>query len=148
VSGHEDGPGPFSFDLEKARRLLAEEGGFIYDSLPYNDELPYYVRVGDRPWLVIPYAGDTNDAGYRSQLATPEHFYQYLVAAFDQHYEEGADAPGIMSIGLHSVISGRAARATAIDRFIAYANQRGGVWWARRDEIAHFWLKNYPPVAG
>jgi peptidoglycan/xylan/chitin deacetylase (PgdA/CDA1 family) len=131
---------------ERTRQLLLEEGGFIYDSLAYNDELPYYVRVQGHPWLVIPYAADTNDAGYRSKFATPEHFYQYLVAAFKQHYEEGAETPKMMSIGLHSVISGRAARATAIDRFISFAKEHDRVWWARRDEIARFWLENYPPV--
>lgn len=131
---------------ERTRRLLVEEGGFIYDSLPYNDELPYYVRVQDKPWLVIPYAADTNDASYRSTIGTPEQFYQYLVAAFDQHYEEGAEVPRMMSVGLHSTLSGRAARATAIDRFIAYAKEHDRVWIARRDEIARFWLDRYPPT--
>jgi peptidoglycan/xylan/chitin deacetylase (PgdA/CDA1 family) len=122
------------------------EGHFLYDSDDYNDELPYYVPVRGRPWLVVPYAADTNDARYFTApgFGTPDHFYQYLVASLDRLHEEGARAPKMMSIGLHCRISGRPGRASAIDRFIAYAKRRGGVWFARRDAIARLWLTNYP----
>lgn len=53
----------------------------------------------------------------------------------------------MMSIGLHCRISGRAGRATALDRFIEYAKKRGDVWFARRDEIARHWLEHYPAGA-
>ncbi len=131
---------------ERTRRLLQEEGGFLYDSDAYNDELPYYVTVQGEPWLVLPYAADSNDARYFTApgFGTPEHFYQYLVSSFNVLYEEGAETPKMLSIGLHCRISGRPARATAIDRFIAYANRFEGVWWARRDEIARHWRAHYP----
>lgn len=134
---------------ERTRRLLAEEGGFLYDSDAYNDELPYYTRVLDRPWLVVPYSADTNDAGYMNALGfgTPERFYEYLVASFDRLHEEGATVPRMMSVGLHCRISGRPGRATAIDRFIQYAKGKGQVWFARRDEIARFWLDHVPAPA-
>jgi allantoinase len=130
------------------RRLLAEEGGFIYDSDAYNDDLPYYVTVNSQPWLVVPYAADTNDAGYMNQLGfgTPDRFYEYLVASFDQLWEEGERLPKLMSVGLHCRISGRPGRATAIARFITYAKQRGLVWFARREDIARFWLEHVPPA--
>ena len=94
----------------------------------------------------MPYAADTNDAGYMNQLAfgTPERFYQYLVASFDRLHDEGDRVPRLLSIGLHCRISGRPGRATAIDRFIAHAKSRGQVWFARRDEIARFWLEHMP----
>jgi len=132
---------------DRTRRLLAEEGGFLYDSDAYNDELPYYVAVDGRPWLVIPYAMDTNDGRYVAPAGwvTPDHFYDYLVASFDRLHEEGATSPRMMSVGLHCRLSGHPARATVIDRFIAHGKARGGVWFARRDEIARFWREHYPP---
>jgi peptidoglycan/xylan/chitin deacetylase (PgdA/CDA1 family) len=133
---------------QRTRGLLAQEGGFIYDSDAYNDELPYYVTVLGRPWLVIPYASDTNDSRYFTapRVGSPDDFYRYLAASFDRLYEEGARAPKLMSVGLHCRISGRPARAAAVDRFLAYANQRSRVWFARRDEIARYWIGKYPPT--
>ena len=135
---------------ERTRRLLAEEGGFIYDADAHNDDLPYYVPVLGRPWLVVPYATDTNDGRYLSApgFSTPQQFSEYLTASFDCLYAEGDRVPKMMPIGLHTRISGRPARATVVDRFIAYAKQRGNVWFARRDEIARFWLERYPPPTG
>ena len=49
------------------RRLLVEEGGFLYDSDTYNDELPYWVRVNDRPHLVVPYSLTANDSKFGSR---------------------------------------------------------------------------------
>ena len=126
-----------------------QEGGFLYDSDAYNDELPYYVQVLGRDWLVVPYSADTNDGRYFSApgFVTPEDFYQYLVASFDRLYEEGDRIPRLLSVGLHCRISGRPGRATAIDRFLSYTQQRGDIWFARRDEIARFWLDRYPARA-
>jgi peptidoglycan/xylan/chitin deacetylase (PgdA/CDA1 family) len=132
---------------ERTRLLLQEEGGFIYDNDAYNDELPYYVQVRNKPWLVLPYAADANDARYFTApgFGTPEHFYQYLVATFDTLYAEGAETPKMMSIGLHCRISGRPGRSVALDRFIEYAKSHDKVWFARRDEIARHWWAHYPP---
>jgi peptidoglycan/xylan/chitin deacetylase (PgdA/CDA1 family) len=133
---------------ERTRRLLAEEGGFLYDSDAYNDELPYYVPVLGRPWLVVPYAADTNDGRYAVApgWSNSDQFSDYLIASFDQLYDEGATRPAMMSVGLHCRLSGRPGRARAVDRFIAYARARGGVWFARRDEIARFWRDACPPA--
>ena len=134
---------------ERTRRLLAEQGGFLYDSDAYNDDLPYYVPVLGRPWLVVPYAADANDGRYVSApgWSNSDQFYDYLVASFDQLYDEGITRPAMLSVGLHCRLSGRPGRARAIDRFLAYAKARGGVWFARRDEIARFWWDNHPPDA-
>jgi allantoinase len=128
---------------EQTRSLLAEEGGFVYDSDAYNDDLPYFVPVGDNKWLVVPYAMDTNDGRYwfSPGFVSPNDFLDYLKLAFDRLYQEGATHPKLMSVGLHCRISGRPARATAIDRFIQYAKSFPGVWFARRIDIAYQWLE-------
>lgn len=128
------------------RKLLVEEGGFIYDSDVYNDEIPYYVKVKDKNHLVVPYTSDCNDFHYwSSKFVTSDSFFQYLKDSFDVLYSEGAKNPKMMSIGTHTRISGKPGRILAIDRFIEYAKSFPKVWFARRDEIARWWLKNYPP---
>lgn len=130
---------------ERTRALLAEEGGFVYDSDAYNDDLPYFVTVKGRRWLVVPYSMDSNDGRYwfSPGFVNPNDFLDYLKLTFDRLYNEGRDRPRMMSIGLHCRISGRAARSTAIDRFIRYAMERGGVWFGRRIDIANCWLEQF-----
>ena len=128
------------------RELVAEHGGFIYDSIGMNDDLPYYASVNGRPWLVVPYSMETNDARFwRGGLVSVGAFYEYLQETFDCLYAEGATQPKMMSVGLHCRIAGRPARARAVEKFLQYARQHPGVWFARRDEIARHWLKTHPP---
>jgi putative urate catabolism protein len=128
------------------RRLVAEEGGFLYDSDSYADELPYWLEVADRPHLVIPYTLDCNDFKYLlpNGFSTGDDFYRYLADAFDQHWEEGATRPALMSIGLHCRISGRPGRARVLARFLDYVKSREGVWIATREQIARHWRGRYP----
>ncbi len=127
------------------RRLLVEEGGFLYDSDAYNDDLPYYVNVSDHKHLVIPYTLDVNDFKFWNApgFVTPNQFFNYLKGTFDQLYREGATNPTMMSVGLHLRIVGRPARAAALDQFIKYAKGLPGVWFARRIDIARWWLEHY-----
>ena len=126
------------------RELVAGEQGFIYDSLSMNDDLPYFVRVNEAPWLVIPYSFETNDARFwRGGLVSVNDFFEYLKDTFDCLYEEGQSSPKMMSVGLHCRITGRPARSRAVQRFLEYASGFPGVWFARRDEIASHWLSNY-----
>jgi allantoinase len=130
------------------RVLVAAEGSFIYDSASMNDDLPYYVKVQGKPWLVIPYSMETNDARFwRGGLVSTSDFYDYLQDTFDCLYEEGAIHPKMMSVGLHCRIAGRPARSRAVARFLRYTRTFQGVWCARRDEIARWWLEHYPPNA-
>ena len=131
------------------RELVVEEGGFIYDSGALNDDLPHYVAVNDRPWLVVPYSMETNDARFwRGGLVSVGDFYEYLRDTFDCLYREGQTHPKMMSVGLHCRIAGRPARSMAVERFLQYAKGFPGVWFARRIDIARWWLEHYGPAVG
>ena len=127
---------------------LASEAGMDYVSDSYADDLPYYVEVGGRDQLVIPYTLDANDM----RFATPQgfnsgdQFEAYLRDAFDVLYAEGcAGAPKMMSVGLHCRLAGRPGRAAALARFFDHAAAQDGVWFARRIDIARHWRATHPP---
>ncbi len=124
--------------------LLAEEGGFLYDSDIYNDDLPFYVHVKGKKFLLIPYTPDVNDFHYFSnRFANAREFYQYLKDSFDYMHAEAKANGKMMSIGTHVRISGRPGRTVALDRFFKYAKQFDDVWFARRIDIAKWWLGHY-----
>ena len=131
---------------ENTRRLLVEEGGFLYDSDAYNDELPYWVTVGGRPHLVVPYTMDANDGKFAtpSGFATPLDFENYLKATFDRLYLEGAEVPRLMSVGLHPRIAGRPARAHALAGFLDHVLRHEHVWLCRRIDVARHWMAEHP----
>ena len=127
------------------RELVVEEGGFIYDCNAYNDDLPYYTTVHGQPWLVVPYSLEVNDTKFwRGELITPDDFFEAAKSCFDMLYEEGASQPKMMSIGLHCRIIGKPGRAYGLKKFLEYASSQKDVWFARRLEIARWWLDNYP----
>jgi len=123
------------------RRLLAEQGGFLYDSNAYNDDLPYAVTVQGRPHVVLPYAFDTNDMRFYNGggFVQADDFATYCIGAFDQLRKESTRAPRMLSIGLHLRIIGRPARIGGLEKFLAHATGVSDVWFARRDDIAHAW---------
>lgn len=129
------------------RRLLVEEGGFLYDSDAYNDELPYWTRVAGRSHLVVPYTMDTNDSKFTlpGGFGTGDAFFTYLRDAFDQLYEEGAETPRLMSVGLHPRIVGRPGRARGLARFLDHVLAHDRVWVARRVDVARHWVARHPP---
>jgi peptidoglycan/xylan/chitin deacetylase (PgdA/CDA1 family) len=127
-------------------RELLKETGYKYDADGANDDLPYYTTVKGEPWLVVPYAFDTNDGKYwRAGWSDPDGFFKYLKNAFDVLYEEGATQPKLMSIGLHSRVSGHPGRAMSVASFLEYARSHEKVWFAPRDQIARWWWEHYPP---
>lgn len=132
------------------RRLVMEEGGFLYDSDTYDDDLPYWepTAPAGKPHLVIPYTLDTNDMRFTQVQGfhTAEQFFQYLKDAFDTLYEEGATAPKMLSIGLHCRLIGRPGRLVGLKRFLEYAQSHERVWFARRVDIARHWHKEHPPA--
>jgi peptidoglycan/xylan/chitin deacetylase (PgdA/CDA1 family) len=126
------------------RELVVAEGGFLYDSDAYNDDLPYWTVVNGTRHLVIPYSLDANDMKFSSgQFGSPRDFEEHLIYAFDQLYAEGATSPKMMSVGLHMRLIGRPARAQALVRFIRYAKSFPDVWFARRIDIARWWYEHY-----
>lgn len=132
------------------RRLVMEEGGFLYDSDTYDDDLPYWEpdTPTGKPHLVIPYTLDTNDMRFTQVQGfhTAEQFFQYLKDAFDTLYEEGASAPKMLSIGLHCRLIGRPGRLVGLKRFLEYAQSHERVWFARRLDIARHWYQEHPPA--
>ncbi|MES0884163.1 allantoinase PuuE [Roseibium sp. SCP14] len=133
---------------ENTVRLVAEEGGFDYISDTYDDDLPYWLEIGDRDQLIIPYTLEANDMRFSVSpgWSDGDDFFNYLKNAFDVLYGEGQfDTPKMMSIGLHCRLVGRPGKIAALQKFIEYIQGREGVWCPRRIEIAEHWAAKHPP---
>ncbi len=130
---------------QNTHRLLREDGGFLYTSDAYNDDLPYWL-TGPPPQLVIPYTLVNNDARYLlpNGFSSGDDFFHLLKDAFDLLWQEGAQRPKMMSVGLHCRISGYPARAMALARFLDYVQAHEAVWICRREDIARHWMKEHP----
>ena len=130
------------------RRLLVEEGGFLYDADAYNDELPYWVEVGGTPHLVVPYSLAHNDGKFAGAIATGGQFYEFLRESVDFLREEGRASPRMMSVGLHMRLAGHPARAAGVARLLDYVRGCGDVWVTTRGAIARHWIRHHPPPSG
>ena len=140
-------------DSPNTRRLVVEQGGLLYDSDYYGDDLPLWTQVktsaGEvKSHLVVPYTLDVNDM----RFATPqgfnsgEQFFQYLRDSFDVLYAEGEHTPKMMSVGLHCRLVGRPGRFRALQRFLDHVQQHEQVWVCRRIDIARHWIARHPPA--
>jgi len=128
-------------------RLTAETGRLDWISDTYDDDLPYWMEVGDHDQLVIPYTLEANDMRFATApgYITGEQFFQYLKDSFDTLYAEGAEGRGKMfSIGLHNRLIGRPGKFAGLKKFLDYALSHDGVWFARRGDIAGHWRKTHP----
>ena len=127
-------------------RLIAEEGGFVYDADSYADDLPYYDTRSGRPQLIVPYTLDANDMRFVAPQGfnSGEQFFAYLRDSFDVLYAEGETAPKMMSVGLHGRVVGRPGRMVALRRFLEHLLAHDSVWVARRIDIARHWLARHP----
>ncbi|MDX5383319.1 MAG: allantoinase PuuE [Rhodobacterales bacterium] len=128
-------------------RLVAEEGGFDWISDTYDDDLPYWLEVGDRDQLIIPYTLEANDMRFATApgYITGGQFFDYLKDAFDTLYAEGTDGrPAMMSVGLHCRLIGRPGKIAGLKRFIDYIAGFEGVWCPRRIDIARHWAATHP----
>ncbi len=128
------------------RKLVLEDGGFLYDSDTYDDDLPYWID-GISPnskHLIIPYTLDVNDMRFASPQGfnSGEQFYNYLKDSFDTLYLEGETSPKMMSIGMHARILGRPGRIMAMRKFLQYVSQFDRVWFCTRGQIAEHWHNN------
>jgi len=138
-------------DSPNTRRLVADYGGFEYDSDYYGDDLPFWMKVKKSdgavvPHLVVPYSLDTNDMRFSlpQGFAQAEDFFIYLRDSFDALYAEGADAPKMMSVGMHCRLLGRPGRIVALQRFLDHVARHDRVWICRRIEIARHWKQTHP----
>jgi putative urate catabolism protein len=138
-------------DSPNTRRLVADYGGFEYDSDYYGDDLPFWLQVQRSdgtlaPHLVVPYTLDCNDMRFAlpQGYSHGDPFFQYLKDAFDVHYTEGEERPAMMSIGMHCRLLGRPGRMRALQRFLDYVQSKERVWITRRIDIARHWKQHHP----
>ncbi|MGK9174644.1 allantoinase PuuE [Yokenella regensburgei] len=136
-------------DSPNTRKLVVEQGGLLYDSDYYGDDLPFWTTVDQKPHLIVPYTLDANDMRFATAQGfnTAEQFYTYLKDSFDVLYEEGETAPKMMSVGMHCRLLGRPGRFRALQRFLDYVQGHKGVWICRRQDIAEHWMKVHPYTA-
>ena len=127
----------------RTHRLVAEEGGFVYNADSYADDLPYWDYTFDRPQLMVPYTLDANDMRFATAQGfnSGQQFFDYLKDTFDVLRAEGGR---MMSVGLHCRLAGRPGRAAALARFLDYVADHDDVWVARRIDIARHWRKHFP----
>ena len=130
------------------RGLVMEEGGFLYDSDSYSDDLPYWETRGKKKQLIIPYTLDNNDMRFATNQGfnSGDQFFSYLKDSFDTLYEEGNRNPKMMSVGLHCRLIGRPGRIQSLKRFLDYVLKHEKVWICKRIEIAEHWIKNYQNI--
>jgi allantoinase len=127
------------------RDLVFEDGGFLYDSDSYSDDLPYWEVRNKKKQLIIPYTLDNNDMRFVTNQGfnTGDHFFTYLKDSFDALYEEGKTRPKMMSVGLHCRLIGKPGRIQSLKKFLDYILKHEDVWICKRIDIANHWIKNY-----
>tara|TARA_B100001123_G_scaffold200912_1_gene228070 strand:+ start:57 stop:956 length:900 start_codon:yes stop_codon:yes gene_type:complete len=125
--------------------LVIEEGGFLYCSDSYSDDLPYWIKKRNKKQLIIPYTLDNNDMRFATNQGfnSGDQFFSYLKDSFDNLYNEGKNNPKMMSIGLHCRLIGRPGRMQSLVKFINYILKFEDIWICKRIDIANHWIKNY-----
>ena len=138
-------------DSINTRRLVADYGGFLYDSDYYGDDLPMWTEVAKSdgssvPHLIVPYTLDTNDMRFAlpQGFSHGDEFFEYLRDAFDVMYDEGDERPAMMSVGMHCRLLGRPGRFRALQRFLDHIEKHDRVWVCRRVDVARHWIEHHP----
>jgi allantoinase len=142
-------------DSPNTRRLVADYGGFEYDSDYYGDDLPFWMQVQKTdgstvPQLIVPYTLDTNDMRFSSAqgFAQGDDFFTYLKDSFDVLYSEGnpegMNSPKMLSVGMHCRLLGRPGRLRSLQNFLDYVQGHPQVWICRRLDIARHWAQTHP----
>ncbi|MFO1360722.1 allantoinase PuuE [Plasticicumulans sp.] len=142
-------------DSPNTRRLVVDDGGLLYDSDYYGDDLPFWTEVTrsdgvTMPHLIVPYTLDANDMRFSlpQGFSHGDEFFEYLRDSFDVLYAEGAEAPKMLSVGLHCRLIGRPGRFRALQRFLDHIERHDRVWVCRRIDIARHWHAEHPYVPG
>ncbi len=125
--------------------LVIDEGGFLYCSDTYSDDLPYWIKKGKKKQLMIPYSLDNNDMRFATNQGfnSGDQFFSYLKDSFDALYLEGKNSPKMMSVGLHCRLIGRPGRIQSLRKFLNYVLGHKNIWICKRIDIAKYWIKNY-----
>jgi allantoinase len=138
-------------DSPNTRRLVADYGGFLYDSDYYGDDLPFWSTVtktdgNSVPHLIVPYTLDTNDMRFAlpQGFSHGDEFFEYLRDAFDVMYAEGEEHPAMLSVGMHCRLLGRPGRFKALQRFLDHIEKHERVWVCRRVDVARHWIARHP----
>jgi putative urate catabolism protein len=133
-------------DSPNTRALVVAEGGFLYDSDSYSDDLPYWTAFAGQGHLVIPYTLEANDMRFvaNANFSNGDEWFGYLKDSFDVLYAEGATSPKMLSVGLHARVAGRPGRTAALLRFLDYVAAHDDVWVTRRADIARHWYATHP----
>ena len=126
------------------RRLLVEEGGFLYNSDYYGDELPFWKTVDGRPHLIVPYSLTNNDGKYAGWVGTRTQWFSFIRDAFDMLYRGARRQPKMMSVGLHMRLIGHPGPRRGLERLLDYVVKHDGVWVTRRLDIARHWMATHP----
>jgi len=141
-------------DSPNTHRLVADYGGFLYDSDYYGDDLPFWMPVqksdgSTAQQLIVPYTLDTNDMRFSlpQGFSHGEDFFTYLRDAFDVLYAEGEESPKMLSIGMHCRLLGRPGRMKALQKFLDHIEAHDRVWVCRRVDIARHWHAHFPAPA-
>jgi len=127
------------------RDLVINEGGFLYDSDSYSDDLPYWEKRGKKKQLIVPYTLDNNDMRFATNQGfnSGDQFFNYLKDSFNVLYKEGEKNPKMMSVGLHCRLVGKPGRLKSLEKFLDYVLKHDDVWICKRIDIAKHWIKNY-----
>jgi peptidoglycan/xylan/chitin deacetylase (PgdA/CDA1 family) len=137
-------------DSPNTRKLVLEQGHFVYDSDSYADDLPYWHdSAAEKPHLIIPYTLDVNDMRFAAPQGfnAGDQFFNYLVDTFETLYQEGETHPKMMSVGLHCRIIGKPGRTASLQRFLRYISEKPDVWVCRRIDIANHWYQHHRLVS-
>jgi putative urate catabolism protein len=134
---------------EYTLKLVLDDGGFLYSSDSYADDLPYWVNAAKGPHLIIPYSLDANDMRFINPqgFTDGESFFAYLRDTFDCLYAEGETKPKMMSVGLHCRLAGRPGRAAGLVRFLDHIEKFDSVWTPTRLDIARHWHREHLALA-
>ncbi len=140
-------------DSPHTRRIVADFGGFEYDSDYYGDDLPFYMPVEKSDGstvqqLIVPYTLDANDMRFSlpQGFSTGDEFFEYLRDTFDVLYAEGDNSPKMMSVGMHCRLLGRPGRMRGLQKFLDHIAAHDRVWVCRRIDIARHWRAHVAPA--
>ena len=118
---------------------LTEEGlDYVCDWT--NDDQPYFITIGDKKLVSLPYSTEINDLPQFRAGRSNEEFEKMIRSQFDTLYEEGENSARVMAICLHPFVIGVSHRIGVLKSALDYIQSHDGVWFATAEEIVDAWL--------